>query len=72
MQIAKRGADNVRLTVQGKREANACFEIKNKVVDVYTNVFVILLYTGFLDSRIQKCKVHVSSNFVNDDHILCN
>ena len=33
MQIAKRGADNVRITVQGKREANACFEIKNKVVD---------------------------------------
>ena len=32
MQIADRGADIVRITVQGKREADACFEIKNTLV----------------------------------------
>jgi (E)-4-hydroxy-3-methylbut-2-enyl-diphosphate synthase len=32
MIIADKGADMVRLTVQGKREADACFEIKNSLV----------------------------------------
>ncbi|MCD7457405.1 hypothetical protein HAX54_035028 [Datura stramonium] len=32
MKIADAGADIVRITVQGKREADACFEIKNTLV----------------------------------------
>ena len=32
MKIADKGADIVRITVQGKREADACFEIKNTLV----------------------------------------
>jgi (E)-4-hydroxy-3-methylbut-2-enyl-diphosphate synthase len=32
MKIADKGADIVRITVQGKKEADACFEIKNSLV----------------------------------------
>jgi (E)-4-hydroxy-3-methylbut-2-enyl-diphosphate synthase len=32
MRIADKGADFVRITVQGKREADACFDIKNTLV----------------------------------------
>jgi hypothetical protein len=32
MRIADKGADIVRITVQGKREADACFEIKNSLI----------------------------------------
>ncbi|KAH7373840.1 hypothetical protein KP509_17G077300 [Ceratopteris richardii] len=32
MRIADKGADLVRITVQGKREADACFDIKNTLV----------------------------------------
>ncbi|KAG6498411.1 hypothetical protein ZIOFF_046324 [Zingiber officinale] len=32
MRIADRGADLVRITVQGRKEADSCFEIKNKLV----------------------------------------
>lgn len=32
MRIADKGADLVRITVQGKKEADACFEIKNTLV----------------------------------------
>lgn len=32
MRIADKGADIVRITVQGKKEADACFEIKNTLV----------------------------------------
>lgn len=32
MKIADAGADIVRITVQGKKEADACFEIKNTLV----------------------------------------
>ncbi|CAA6655240.1 unnamed protein product [Spirodela intermedia] len=32
MRIADKGADFVRITVQGKKEADACFEIKNALV----------------------------------------
>lgn len=32
MRIADRGADIVRITVQGRKEADACFEIKNSLV----------------------------------------
>ncbi|MCI13014.1 4-hydroxy-3-methylbut-2-en-1-yl diphosphate synthase, partial [Trifolium medium] len=32
MKIADKRADIVRITVQGKKEADACFEIKNSLV----------------------------------------
>jgi hypothetical protein len=32
MRIADRGCDIVRITVQGKKEADACFDIKNTLV----------------------------------------
>lgn len=32
MRIADKGADLVRITVQGKKEADACFDIKNSLV----------------------------------------
>lgn len=32
MRIADKGADIVRITVQGRKEADACFEIKNSLV----------------------------------------
>ncbi|KAK1409913.1 hypothetical protein QVD17_36443 [Tagetes erecta] len=38
MQIADKGADIVRLTVQGKREGDACFEIKNTLVQKNYNI----------------------------------
>ena len=32
MRIADKGADIVRITVQGKREADACYEIKDTLI----------------------------------------
>ncbi|XP_074565020.1 4-hydroxy-3-methylbut-2-en-1-yl diphosphate synthase (ferredoxin), chloroplastic-like [Curcuma longa] len=38
MRIADKGADLVRITVQGKREADSCFEIKNTLVQKNYNI----------------------------------
>nr|AJA32314.1 chloroplast 1-hydroxy-2-methyl-2-(E)-butenyl-4-diphosphate synthase [Narcissus tazetta] len=38
MRIADKGADLVRITVQGKKEADACFEIKNTLVQKNYNI----------------------------------
>ncbi|KAK6144399.1 hypothetical protein DH2020_021219 [Rehmannia glutinosa] len=38
MRIADQGADIVRITVQGKKEADACFEIKNTLVQKNYNI----------------------------------
>ncbi|KAK1290955.1 hypothetical protein QJS10_CPB18g02121 [Acorus calamus] len=38
MKIADKGADIVRITVQGKKEADACFEIKNTLVQKNYNI----------------------------------
>ncbi|CAA7017249.1 unnamed protein product [Microthlaspi erraticum] len=38
MRIAYRGADIVRITVQGKKEVDACFEIKDKLVQLNYNM----------------------------------
>jgi (E)-4-hydroxy-3-methylbut-2-enyl-diphosphate synthase len=32
MRIADKGADIVRITVQGRKEADSCFEIKNSLI----------------------------------------
>ena len=34
MRVADRGADICRITVQGKKEADACHDIKNKLVQL--------------------------------------
>ncbi|KAH7691470.1 4-hydroxy-3-methylbut-2-en-1-yl diphosphate synthase bacterial-type protein [Dioscorea alata] len=38
MRIADKGADLVRITVQGKKEADACFDIKNSLVQKNYNI----------------------------------
>ncbi|RWR83944.1 4-hydroxy-3-methylbut-2-en-1-yl diphosphate synthase ferredoxin, chloroplastic [Cinnamomum micranthum f. kanehirae] len=38
MRIADKGADIVRITVQGRKEADACFEIKNTLVKKNYNI----------------------------------
>ncbi|XP_073273488.1 4-hydroxy-3-methylbut-2-en-1-yl diphosphate synthase (ferredoxin), chloroplastic-like [Primulina huaijiensis] len=38
MRIADQGADIVRITVQGKKEADSCFEIKNSLVQKNYNI----------------------------------
>ncbi|KAL5565574.1 hypothetical protein UlMin_028738 [Ulmus minor] len=38
MKIADKGANIVRITVQGKKEADACFEIKNSLVQKNYNI----------------------------------
>ncbi|VAI46748.1 unnamed protein product [Triticum turgidum subsp. durum] len=38
IRIADKGADFVRITVQGKKEADACFEIKNTLVQKNYNI----------------------------------
>ncbi|XP_054815124.1 4-hydroxy-3-methylbut-2-en-1-yl diphosphate synthase (ferredoxin), chloroplastic isoform X2 [Prosopis cineraria] len=38
MRIADKGAEIVRITVQGKKEADACFEIKNSLVQKNYNI----------------------------------
>lgn len=38
MRIADKGADFVRITVQGKKEADACFDIKNTLVQKNYNI----------------------------------
>ncbi|XP_068652653.1 4-hydroxy-3-methylbut-2-en-1-yl diphosphate synthase (ferredoxin), chloroplastic isoform X1 [Aristolochia californica] len=38
MRIADKGADIVRITVQGRKEADACFEIKNTLVQKNYNI----------------------------------
>ena len=43
MRIADKGADLVRITVQGKKEADACFEIKNTLVQKKQAVIFLTL-----------------------------
>ncbi|KAI3983359.1 hypothetical protein MKX01_013426 [Papaver californicum] len=56
MRIADKGADIVRITVQGKKEADACFEIKNMLVQKNYNIplvadihFALLLHCELLN-----------------------
>ncbi|GAU15638.1 hypothetical protein TSUD_108970 [Trifolium subterraneum] len=60
MKIADKGADIVRITVQGKKEADACFEIKNSLVQKKRAQFEILEYT---DDDYQKELEHIEQVF---------
>ncbi|OIT19580.1 4-hydroxy-3-methylbut-2-en-1-yl diphosphate synthase (ferredoxin), chloroplastic [Nicotiana attenuata] len=55
MKIADAGADIVRITVQGKKEADACFEIENSLVQKNCGVFEKIRVNpgNFADRRAQ-------------------
>nr|CAD1830935.1 unnamed protein product [Ananas comosus var. bracteatus] len=61
MRIADKGADLVRITVQGRKEADACFEIKNSLVQKNYNIPLIRVNPGnFADRRAQFEKLEYS------------
>ncbi|PHT53083.1 4-hydroxy-3-methylbut-2-en-1-yl diphosphate synthase (ferredoxin), chloroplastic [Capsicum baccatum] len=53
MKIADAGADIVRITVQGNKEVDAYFEIKNSLVQKKQVAFFISIYRYFMDLIIQ-------------------
>nr|GEV70810.1 4-hydroxy-3-methylbut-2-en-1-yl diphosphate synthase (ferredoxin), chloroplastic [Tanacetum cinerariifolium] len=70
MQIADRGADIVRITVQGKREADACFEIKNTLVQKNYNIPLVadIHFAPSVALRVAECfdKIRVNpGNFAD-------
>ncbi|KAI7740796.1 hypothetical protein M8C21_018415 [Ambrosia artemisiifolia] len=70
MQIADRGADLVRITVQGKREADACFEIKNTLVQKNYNIPLVadIHFAPSVALRVAECfdKIRVNpGNFAD-------
>ncbi|XP_050203714.1 4-hydroxy-3-methylbut-2-en-1-yl diphosphate synthase (ferredoxin), chloroplastic [Mercurialis annua] len=70
MQIADQGADLVRITVQGKREADACFEIKNSLVQKNYNIPLVadIHFAPSVALRVAECfdKIRVNpGNFAD-------
>ncbi|XP_034895953.1 4-hydroxy-3-methylbut-2-en-1-yl diphosphate synthase (ferredoxin), chloroplastic [Populus alba] len=70
MIIADKGADIVRLTVQGKREADACFEIKNSLVQKNYNIPLVadIHFAPSVALRVSECfdKIRVNpGNFAD-------
>ncbi|CAL0332284.1 unnamed protein product [Lupinus luteus] len=70
MRIADRGADLVRITVQGKREADACFEIKNTLVQKNYNIPLVadIHFAPAIALRVAECfdKIRVNpGNFAD-------
>ncbi|KAI6685781.1 hypothetical protein NL676_031694 [Syzygium grande] len=70
MRIADRGADIVRITVQGKREADACFEIKNSLVQKNYNIPLVadIHFAPSVALRVAECfdKIRVNpGNFAD-------
>ncbi|XP_019447881.1 PREDICTED: 4-hydroxy-3-methylbut-2-en-1-yl diphosphate synthase (ferredoxin), chloroplastic-like isoform X2 [Lupinus angustifolius] len=70
MKIADRGADIVRITVQGKREADACFEIKNSLVQKNYNIPLVadIHFAPAIALRVAECfdKIRVNpGNFAD-------
>ncbi|KAK8925902.1 hypothetical protein KSP39_PZI018175 [Platanthera zijinensis] len=70
MRIADKGADLVRITVQGKREADACFEIKNSLVQKNYNIPLIadIHFAPSVALRVAECfdKIRVNpGNFAD-------
>ncbi|KAL1818973.1 hypothetical protein DCAR_0415203 [Daucus carota subsp. sativus] len=57
MQIADKGADIVRITVQGKKEADACFEIKNSLVQKNYNIPLVadIHFAPPIAMRVAEC-----------------
>ncbi|KAJ6403292.1 hypothetical protein OIU84_015242 [Salix udensis] len=70
MRIADKGADLVRITVQGKREADACFEIKNSLVQKNYNIPLVadIHFAPSVALRVAECfdKIRVNpGNFAD-------
>ncbi|GAA0182997.1 hypothetical protein LIER_30488 [Lithospermum erythrorhizon] len=57
MKIADTGADIVRITVQGKKEADACFEIKNSLVQKNYNIPLVadIHFAPSVALRVAEC-----------------
>lgn len=70
MRIADKGADLVRITVQGKKEADACFEIKNTLVQKNYNIPLVadIHFAPSVALRVAECfdKIRVNpGNFAD-------
>ncbi|KAL9274459.1 4-hydroxy-3-methylbut-2-en-1-yl diphosphate synthase (ferredoxin), chloroplastic-like protein [Drosera capensis] len=70
MRIADSGADIVRITVQGKKEADACFEIKNSLVQKNYNIPLVadIHFAPSVALRVAECfeKIRVNpGNFAD-------
>ncbi|CAH9072358.1 unnamed protein product [Cuscuta epithymum] len=70
MKIADTGADFVRITVQGKKEADACFEIKNSLVQKNCNIPLVadIHFAPSVALRVSECfdKIRVNpGNFAD-------
>nr|VDD32881.1 unnamed protein product [Brassica oleracea] len=70
MRIADKGADIVRITVQGKKEADACFEIKDKLVQLNYNIPLVadIHFAPSVALRVAECfdKIRVNpGNFAD-------
>ncbi|GAA0166100.1 hypothetical protein LIER_40121 [Lithospermum erythrorhizon] len=57
MKIADTGADIVRIIVQGKKEADACFEITNSLVQKNFNIPLVadIHFAPFVALRVAEC-----------------
>nr|ABB78087.1 (E)-4-hydroxy-3-methyl-but-2-enyl diphosphate synthase [Ginkgo biloba] len=70
MRIADRGADLVRITVQGKKEADACYDIKNTLVQKDYNIPLVadIHFAPSVAMRVAECfdKIRVNpGNFAD-------
>ncbi|WOL12956.1 4-hydroxy-3-methylbut-2-en-1-yl diphosphate synthase (ferredoxin), chloroplastic [Canna indica] len=70
MRIADKGADLVRITVQGRKEADACFDIKNKLVQQNYNIPLVadIHFAPAVALRVAECfdKIRVNpGNFAD-------
>ncbi|XP_058094443.1 4-hydroxy-3-methylbut-2-en-1-yl diphosphate synthase (ferredoxin), chloroplastic [Magnolia sinica] len=70
MRIADKGANLVRITVQGKKEADACFEIKNTLVQKNYNIPLVadIHFAPSVALRVAECfdKIRVNpGNFAD-------
>ncbi|XP_008225831.1 PREDICTED: 4-hydroxy-3-methylbut-2-en-1-yl diphosphate synthase (ferredoxin), chloroplastic-like [Prunus mume] len=70
MRIADKGADLVRITVQGKKEADACFDIKNTLVQKNYNIPLVadIHFAPSVALRVAECfdKIRVNpGNFAD-------
>eukprot|EP00252_Welwitschia_mirabilis_P006051 TRINITY_DN1674_c0_g1_i1.p1 TRINITY_DN1674_c0_g1~~TRINITY_DN1674_c0_g1_i1.p1 ORF type:complete len:796 (-),score=165.92 TRINITY_DN1674_c0_g1_i1:523-2733(-) len=64
MRIADKGADIARITVQGKKEADACYEIKNKLVQRGYNIPLVadIHFAPSVALRVAECFEKVRIN----------
>nr|ADX06907.1 1-hydroxy-2-methyl-2-(E)-butenyl-4-diphosphate synthase [Rauvolfia verticillata] len=70
MRIADKGADIVRITVQGKKEADACYDIKNTLVQKNYNIPLVadIHFAPSVALRVAECfdKIRVNpGNFAD-------